>query len=323
MSERVLVTGATGQIGKRLVAALLTEGHEVVALARGDTAALSTLPVSFVRGDVLDSAAIELAIQGCTQLYHLAGGIRGAGAVDAAALNLGAARVVVDVAVRHKKQLRSLVFTSSCAVYGDRAGAWVDEGQAPSPATAYGHAKVASEATFLRAAREHGLAARVARLAAVYGPAQRLMRMPEIRAGRAFLPGDGQNLLPLVHVDDAVAALMRIAERGENARIYNVAGRSEPELRSFYAAITQAVGGGPVRFLGGPLVGPLLQVGAELNQRVQSSLGRKPRYIPDNLRLNTASLRMRTDRLGAELEFSWSYPDPVEAILTVPLTAHP
>lgn len=313
MGERVFVTGATGQIGRVLVDRLRQGGDEVVALVRPDPARAG-LPsgVELIEGDLHDIPALERGIAGCTRVFHLAGGLRGAGGVSADTLNHVGTRNLTEVATRHKKALRSVVFSSSCAVYGDRGGAWVDEDQAPSPHTAYGHSKVAAEATLLRAAREQGLAVRVARIAAVIGPGLRWMMAEPLRAGRALLPGDGQNLVPLIHIDDAVSAIVALAERGESARIYNVAARTEPNLQAFYQEVSRGLGSGPMRFFGGSAM-PLIRLAARVNELAQGRLGRKPRFTPDNVGLTTASTRMRTSRLAEEIGFQWAWPDSLAA----------
>jgi uncharacterized protein YbjT (DUF2867 family) len=71
---RVLVTGATGYIGGRLVPALLEAGHEVRCLAR-DPSKLLHDPwrdqVEVVQGDVLDPATLAPALAGCEAAYYL------------------------------------------------------------------------------------------------------------------------------------------------------------------------------------------------------------------------------------------------------------
>jgi uncharacterized protein YbjT (DUF2867 family) len=71
---RVLVTGATGYIGGRLVPALLARGHEVRALAR-NPAKLDERPwrdeVEVVRGDVFDPESLDRACDGVDAVYYL------------------------------------------------------------------------------------------------------------------------------------------------------------------------------------------------------------------------------------------------------------
>jgi uncharacterized protein YbjT (DUF2867 family) len=71
---RVLVTGATGYIGGRLVPLLLEAGHEVRCLSR-DPGRLDGLPwrerVEVARGDVLDPASLAAPLDGCDAAYYL------------------------------------------------------------------------------------------------------------------------------------------------------------------------------------------------------------------------------------------------------------
>jgi dihydroflavonol-4-reductase len=71
--SRVLVTGATGFLGRHTVPALVAAGHEVVALVRGDGAEVEALGARVAKGDVLDKASVRAAAEGCTYLVHAAG----------------------------------------------------------------------------------------------------------------------------------------------------------------------------------------------------------------------------------------------------------
>jgi dihydroflavonol-4-reductase len=68
----ILVTGATGFLGRHLVAALAARGDPVRALVREGTDA-SGLEVDVVRGDVGDAASLRRAADGCGLVFHLAG----------------------------------------------------------------------------------------------------------------------------------------------------------------------------------------------------------------------------------------------------------
>jgi dihydroflavonol-4-reductase len=69
----VLVTGATGFIGRHTVEALLSAGHKVKALCRSDEPALAAMGVVVVRGDVLDKPSVAAALPGVDVVVHGAG----------------------------------------------------------------------------------------------------------------------------------------------------------------------------------------------------------------------------------------------------------
>jgi nucleoside-diphosphate-sugar epimerase len=77
----VLVIGATGNMGLRIIASLLTHNHKVVAYVRSSSKLESLLPhsvfnqINVVQGDAKDSAAIKTAIlsQNCTAVVNTAG----------------------------------------------------------------------------------------------------------------------------------------------------------------------------------------------------------------------------------------------------------
>lgn len=69
------MTGTTGFLGNHLARTLVAHGHHVVALQRGDGAALADLGERLVsrRGDVLDAGSVRDAAAGCDGVFHCAG----------------------------------------------------------------------------------------------------------------------------------------------------------------------------------------------------------------------------------------------------------
>ncbi len=109
--RRVVVFGASGYVGGRLITRLLEEGHEVVATSR-DTTKLDVLPwadqVEIRQVDLLDEATIPAAIEGCTAAYYLVhsmGGGEGYANRDrTAALNM--------VSASHDSDLEQIIYLS-------------------------------------------------------------------------------------------------------------------------------------------------------------------------------------------------------------------
>jgi dihydroflavonol-4-reductase len=76
MSDKVLVTGATGHLGSALVRALLASGRPVRAFVHERKDQLDGLDVERVTGDVRDPAAVRAAVAGCGVVHHLAALVR-------------------------------------------------------------------------------------------------------------------------------------------------------------------------------------------------------------------------------------------------------
>ncbi len=307
----VFVTGATGQLGVPLVQALVQAGYTVRGLCRTEEGAtrLQALGVEPIRGDMKDTVALENGLKGVEVVYHLAGGLRGKGQETAQKLNRDGTAALIAAA--HGKPIKSLVFASSCAVYGDRNGLWVGEDYPPSPHTDYGKSKVEAEELLLAS----GHPVKIARIGVVYGRGFRVLMEEAHKKGRAWLPGEGLNFLPWVHIDDVVGALLRIGERGQAGGIYHVVGKSTPSLKEFYKEVAKKLGTKPVRFWSTWVPSALQFRLAEANERLAGQMNRKPRFTPDNLRLWTAGVRMRSERLEKELGYVWHFGDYKEGLV--------
>lgn len=308
MAEKVFVTGGSGRIGTRLVTALVAAGGQVTALARSDEAArtLQGLGATVVRGDILDVQAMKPAIHAAQRVYHLAGGLRGTDEWTCEQLNHRGTQAVLEACKGHR-ELGSLVFTSSVSVYGDRKGAVVDENKVPLPDTDYGRSKVRAEAVLLRLAREEKMPYIAVRVGTVYGPGFPVMMEDAIREGRAVYPGDGRNHMSTIHVDDVVAGLRFLSEKGEGFEIYNLCDHEAPQAQDFYEYVARATGGSAPRYLGRILPRAPQHAAARVLEQVQIAAGRRPRATPDHFRLLEGSVRMSVQKV-ADLGFSWSWP---------------
>jgi len=73
MSAPVLVTGATGFLGRHVCEQLLAGGHAVRAVGRSDGTQLQEMGVEYVQGSILDDATLTAATAGVERAFHLAG----------------------------------------------------------------------------------------------------------------------------------------------------------------------------------------------------------------------------------------------------------
>ena len=159
----ILVTGGAGYIGSHACKALAAAGHLPVtydSLVTGWGRAVAFGP--FERGDLHDAerlAAVFARWRPEAVLHFAALSNVGEASLDPARYwrnNLGGSQGLLDAMVA--AGCGRLVFSSTCAVYGDRDGEVLDERAGIAPLNAYGASKAAVEAMIADYGRAHGLA---------------------------------------------------------------------------------------------------------------------------------------------------------------------
>jgi nucleoside-diphosphate-sugar epimerase len=241
---RVLVTGASGFLGKVACARLQGEGHEVLALVRrpgseppGTTA---------VRGDLTDAASLGPAVAGAAPdaVVHLAAEIASQRSEQKLrAVNVDGMRALI--AACKAAGAPRIVFTST-VVTGDARGRLLTE-DVPLPVTTpYGRSKQDGE----RLLAESGLPYVVVRPSHVYGPggwyAEELvarLRQP----GRFCVIGRGANWWDVVHVDDVASALLFAVDDAPAATTYHCVDDGPITYYDFMALTARTLGLGPPR----------------------------------------------------------------------------
>lgn len=244
---KALVTGATGFVGSHLAEALVHAGHKVKTLARhaSDTALLETLGVAIVRGDLTDSAAVEEAVKGCEQVYHLAAktGRLASSRKEYAAVNIAGTENVVRAA--RKANVERLVYVSTVGIYGTLTGSPADEQTQPNPNTYYRASKLSGEKVVLASHQTEGLPVVIARIGGVVGPRSLswLGLFQAIATGRFRLIGAGDNHLSLCHVADIVDGLRRCGQvQGIAGASYIVTGKEPMRLAQLVHIVAQELG---------------------------------------------------------------------------------
>ena len=246
-----LICGATGFIGGRLARELGRQGAACAALGR------RAAPEMASRVAALDDrAALYAACQGAHTVFHCAGHAHAFAALsqrDAELhwrVNCEGARNLAEAA--GQAGVRRFVFLSSVKAMAEPGDVCADEDFPGEPNTAYGQAKRAAEAAVLAAGQRYGMHVVNLRLAMVYGSGGRgnLERMARLVRRGWFppLPETG-NRRSLTHVDDVVAAMLRVAEDDRaNGKTYIVAGPEAPSGRQLYDALRGALGLPPCRW---------------------------------------------------------------------------
>ena len=147
--------------------------------------------------------------------------------------------------------LRQILYTSSCSVYGNANGGWVDEQTPPDPGPGHGAVLLKSEQLLL------GIPDRkvcVLRLGALHGPGRDLDRRLRGLSGLER-PGTGASYSNWIHVDDAAGAL-DTALHHEWTGVVNVVNNEPIRLRDLAWQSLKRQGLAPVHWLGGQEPGP-------------------------------------------------------------------
>jgi nucleoside-diphosphate-sugar epimerase len=184
--------------------------------------------------------ALHGAVAGARAVYLLVAAGRGG---DYRAVYLEGARALVRSV--SGTGVRRIIYTSSCAVYGQRDGSWVEEDSAVEPVTERGRILLEAEETLLRGAADLGVRATVLRLAGIHGPDRGPQRRLEAVAGAERADGDAY--LNLVHRDDVVTALVRLLEVPYHG-VLNLSDDAPTRRRDYYGPRLAAAGLAPVRW---------------------------------------------------------------------------
>ncbi len=272
----VAVTGAGGFIGAYLTRELLARGHRVLAIdnfLRGRASRLDGLDGDFelVELDVRDRDGLVGALKGVDAMFHLAAvngtenfykrpelvldvGVRGALAVCEACVEIG---------------VPDLVVASSAEVYQTPRIVPTPEEiemvipDSLNPRFSYGGSKLISELIAFNYCRDKLAKVQVFRPHNVYGSDMGWKHViPQLIAkvqhaassgtGEVRLQGDGSETRAFCHVDDVVAGILLMWDKGETMNVYHI-GTQEETAISDLAALIATTMSEDVKFVAGPL----------------------------------------------------------------------
>ncbi len=215
---RILVTGANGFLGRRVVAVLLAQGHTVRALVRPATS-LAKLgwpdSVEIVRADLRAARELAPAFDDVDVLIHLAAAVTGGQDAMFASTVSGTERLLAAMAA---SACRRIVLASSFAVYDWSATRGMLDENSPLAAGAdlyardgYAIAKAWQERVTRRLAAEHGWDLTVLRPGFIWGRDHGYLAACGQKIGRVHVVIGPLSHLPLTHVDNCADLFARAA----------------------------------------------------------------------------------------------------------------
>jgi nucleoside-diphosphate-sugar epimerase/phosphohistidine swiveling domain-containing protein len=245
---RIAVTGASGVIGRGVVARLLSRGHDVVGLARRRPESWPSAP-DFVPSDVRDTAGVRRAIAGADVVVHCAW------SADRE-INIGGTTNVLDAMTQ--TGTRRIVFASSAHVYGSDRGVRLPLSEADrlNPVSAEGRDKARVEEMLADSGTEW-VAIRSATILGrgVDNWVRRVLAAPLF----PDIDGSGRRTLQVVHSDDVHRVFVQaVLDTGIGSGPVNLAAPGEPTLREIAGVLRRPMVPAGNRLLSSPELDRLL-----------------------------------------------------------------
>ena len=253
--KSALVTGGAGFIGSHLVEALISAGCRVAVLDNLSTGNLENLKhltgkFCLFQDDIRNQKALYAAAEGCQVIFHLAAVVSVPqtieNPIESAAINEMGSLSVFEVA--REKKVQRVVFSSSCAVYGDDPRLPKLENMAPNPMSPYAVQKLAAEYYAQMFYDLHGLEATVLRYFNVYGPRQdpsspysgviSIFMTKALLNEPAVIYGDGDQSRDFIYVQDVVRAnLLAASARGAGGQVINIGSGQSVRVNDLWQAV--------------------------------------------------------------------------------------
>ena len=238
--HKILVTGASGFIGGRVVERLALERLDSVrALVHkwSRAARPAKFPIDIVAGDMMSQQDAAAAMQGVTHVVHCAYASAPESVVEGTR-NLLAAALAAGV--------DRFVYVSTAEVYGAAVQGEIDE-SAPTEqsGSAYGDSKIDAE-TLCREFHQRGLSTAIVRPSIVYGPCSLswiVGTAKRLQSGRwSEFEGYGDGVCNAVYVDDLVTAILLAAQHpAASGEAFNVNGPDKITWNEYFRKLNSAM----------------------------------------------------------------------------------
>ncbi|HEY3375571.1 MAG TPA: NAD(P)-dependent oxidoreductase [Candidatus Aquicultor sp.] len=315
----ILVTGAGGDIGLRIVAILLRQGHHVKVLATTTKEARSIRypGVEIFVGNVSDARSIKGIAIDTDVVFHLADALFVADPEETLRqINYeGTINIAEECTASHVKRF---IFPSIPQVLGPHKTPMPPlepEDTVTQPSSFYALYKRLCEQHLLILGEQGKLPVTILRLGTIYGPHTQLIKMltPRIARRSYRIPGTGNTLINPVHIDDVVhAILLALGTTRASGQIYNVADNMPVTYKEFIYELAGLIGAPHPKSTSVSLcrsVAAFVEAWARITKTA-------PSVTNDTLTLGMSSFAADTVKTKADLGFTPLYPTIYDGLPT-------
>ncbi len=246
---KILVTGGAGFIGSHIVEHFHDEADVTVLdnLSTGSEDNLKSLRHTFIKGNVTDFETLDKAMNGCDYVFHLAAFISVPESVkhpgECSAVNVMGTDNVLKAA--EKNGVKKVIFSSSCAVYGDSPVLPKKESMIPDPKSPYAESKLKAEELMSKYQKEGKIETCCLRFFNVFGPRQDpesqyaaaipIFISKALDDGPITIFGDGEQTRDFIYVKDVIRVCVLALE--SLVGIYNVGTGMETSINDLAKGI--------------------------------------------------------------------------------------
>jgi nucleoside-diphosphate-sugar epimerase len=253
---KVLVTGATGFVGRYVLDRLLAEGHEVIALCSRARALPQHSAVQWEQADLLDPSHVTLLMQKVRPqgLIHLAWYAKH-GLFWQAAENFDWCTATAHVLhAFHAAGGEKIVIAGTCAEYDLTQGVMSEDSTPTHASSVYGKCKDVTRQYVQQYGQQAGLNWVWGRVFFPYGPGEPATKLiPSVlhalAQSRTVACSHGQQLRDYLHVSDVAGALVHLLMHPQANGVFNIGSGQATRLMDIVNMCTQAFASpSPVQF---------------------------------------------------------------------------